>query len=173
VTFGQFSTPDRTPPPNDFGLIFSLLLLPFLQAHSGAATVLVDELHASGFQARAYAIGLVTGTTSATESTPVRATPRHLNSGAASVPGVTAKSVCVGSFCQSTTTRCRHLGIQPRVRVFKLAPLEVCRAWLRRSSLLDRAGASDPRSRGCDSAGCNSCRLRGALSFTNLLQNKC
>jgi hypothetical protein len=51
----------------------SLLLLPLSQAHSRAATVLVDELDAGGFQARAYAIGLVTGTTSATESTPVRA----------------------------------------------------------------------------------------------------
>jgi hypothetical protein len=58
-------------------LISSLFLLPLSQPHSRAATVLVDELDAGGFQARAYAIGLVTGTTSATESTPVRATPRH------------------------------------------------------------------------------------------------
>ena len=35
-------------PPNDFGLIFSLLLLPLSKAHAGAA-ILVDELDAGSF----------------------------------------------------------------------------------------------------------------------------
>jgi hypothetical protein len=92
----------------------SLLLLPLSQAHSRAAT-LVDELDAGGFQTRAYAIGLVTGTTSATESTPVRTTPRHRNSGTASVPRITAKaSVWV-----------RSANLQPRavaISAFNRAP---------------------------------------------------
>ena len=40
-------------PANDFGLIFRFLLLPLSQAHSGAATVLVDELHACAQECQA------------------------------------------------------------------------------------------------------------------------